>query len=322
MAQKIDFSAVPAKPNSATLERSNFEGFRLLSPMVELTQEQIQKILHGIAIPPQPQIMVDLQMEQVMPNCSLDAIAKLISQDVGLAGSILKTVNSPLYGLTNKITSISQAVSLLGSKTVVNLVNAQSIRGELSDDDIVALGRFWDSAMEVAMAANVIAKQIGFPSPDEAYTLGLFHNCGIPLLMMRFKNYPEVMVEAYASADKRITEVENDLINTNHAVVGYYVGKSWNLPPYLCEAIHEHHSIRKVFNDDRADPQKKTLLAILKMAEHVCGNHRIIGNQDEDHEWNHIGEMILLYIGMSQYDFESLRAQLLEMGLGNNDYYC
>jgi HD-like signal output (HDOD) protein len=296
--------------------------FQVVYPMVELTQEQIQKVLQGIAIPPQPQIMVDLQMEQMMPGCSLDNIAKLISQDVGLAGAILKTVNSPFYGLSNKITSISQAVSLLGSKTVVNLVNAQSIRGELSDDDIVALGRFWDSAMEIAMASNVIAKQIGFPSPDEAYTLGLFHNCGIPLLMMRFKDYPDVMVEAYSREEERIIDTENELIKTNHAVVGYYVGKSWNLPPYLCEAIHEHHSIEKVFADDRVDPQKKTLLAILKMAEHICGNSRIIGNQDEDYEWQRIGESILLFIGMSQYDFESLRSQLLEMGLGNNDYYC
>ena len=213
---------------------------------VELTQEQIQKLLQGISIPPQPQIMVDLQMEQMMPGCSLQNIAKLISQDVGLAGSILKTVNSPFYGLSNKITSISQAVSLLGSKTVINLVNAQSIRGELSDNEIVALGRFWDSAMEIAMTANVIAKQIGFPAPDEAYTLGLFHNCGIPLLMMRFPNYPDVMIEAYSRTNERIVDIENAMINTNHAVVGYYVGKSWNLPAYLCEAIHEHHP-RKIF---------------------------------------------------------------------------
>ena len=64
----------------------------------DLTQEQIQKILQGISIPPQPQIMVDLQMEQLNPQCSIDSVAKLISQDVGLAGSILKTVNSTFFG--------------------------------------------------------------------------------------------------------------------------------------------------------------------------------------------------------------------------------
>ncbi len=51
-----------------------------------LSAEQINKALQGISVPPQPQIMVDLQMEQVMPHPDLQAIAKLISQDPGLSG--------------------------------------------------------------------------------------------------------------------------------------------------------------------------------------------------------------------------------------------
>lgn len=288
---------------------------------LELTQEQIQRVLKGVSIPPQPQIMVDLQIEQLQPDCSIQNIAKLISQDVGLAGSILKTVNSPFFSLSNKITSIQQAVSLLGVNSVVNLVNALSIRGELSDDQIVALGRFWDSAMEIAMACAHIAKQIGFSSPDEAYTLGLFHNCGIPMLMLRFDNYPEIMQEAYAQSEQRISDIENNAFSTNHAVVGYYVAKSWNLPKYLCEAIHEHHNCLKVFADDNADPRKKTLLAALKMAEHICGNHRIVGNCPEDYEWQEIGETILLYVGFGEYDFQNLKDQITEMGLGSSSYY-
>ncbi|MGH1371780.1 MAG: HDOD domain-containing protein [Cellvibrionaceae bacterium] len=290
--------------------------------MTDLTQEQIQKVLQGISIPPQPQIMVDLQMEQLSPDCSINVIADLIGQDIGLAGSILKTVNSPFYGLSNKITSINQAVNLLGVKSVINLVNGLSIKGELGDDQIIALGKFWDSSMEVAMAASVIAKQIGFSASDEAYTLGLFHNCGVPLLMMRFDNYPDVLVEAYAKECARMIDIENEELKTNHAVVGYYVAKSWNLPGYLCEAIHEHHTIEKVFTQEDADPTKKTLLAVLKMAEHICGTHRILGNCDTDFEWTRIEDLVLIYVGMSQYDFASLKQQIHEMGLGSGDYYC
>ena len=66
-----------------------------------LNEEQISKILRGITVPPQPQIIVDIHMEQAMPNPDIDRIAKLISQDVGLAGTILKVVNSELLGLKN-----------------------------------------------------------------------------------------------------------------------------------------------------------------------------------------------------------------------------
>ena len=73
----------------------------------ELSAEQIQQVLQGISVPPQPQIMVDLQMEQFLPNPDLKTIAKLISQDPGLSGALLKIVNSPYFGLSNRIASFS-----------------------------------------------------------------------------------------------------------------------------------------------------------------------------------------------------------------------
>ncbi len=283
----------------------------------ELSAEYIQQVLQGISVPPQPQIMVDLQMEQVMPSPDLRAIAKLISQDPGLSGALLKLVNSPFFGLTNRIASIQQAVNLLGCNTVINLINAQSIRGELTDEAIVTLNRFWDTAQDVAMTCLTLAKRIGYHSSDEAYTLGLFHNCGIPLMLKRFPNYMTVLEEAYASAtdERRIVDTENRLLNTNHAVVGYFTAKSWNLPLHLCEAIASHHNALAIFTEDSSrDAQLKTLLAILKMAEHICASHRVLGNQPDDFEWQSIEQMVLEYVGLSEYDFENLRESIRDMG--------
>ena len=109
-----------------------------------LNEEQIQRILQGIRIPPQPQILVDLQMEQVMPEPDISRIARLIQQDVGLSGTILKVVNSPFYGLKNRITSILQAVNLIGIDIVVNIVNGLSIKSQMSDETIVSMNRFSD----------------------------------------------------------------------------------------------------------------------------------------------------------------------------------
>ena len=132
----------------------------------ELTSDQIQQALQGISVPPQPQIMVDLQMEQYMPDPDLGVIARLISQDPGLSGALLKIVNSAHYGLTNKIASIQRAVNLLGSRSIINLINAQSIKGEMSDETIVTLNRFWDTAQDVAMTSLTLAKRIGFQTLD------------------------------------------------------------------------------------------------------------------------------------------------------------
>jgi len=283
----------------------------------ELSAEQIQQALQGISVPPQPQIMVDLQMEQYMPDPDLEVIARLISQDPGLSGALLKIVNSSYYGLSNKIASIQRAVNLLGSRSIINLINALSIRGEMSDDTIVTLNRFWDTAQDVAMTCLTLAKRTGAQAVDEAYALGLFHDCGVPLMPKRFPNYMTVLEEAYANAgpDCRVVDTENNAFNTNHAVVGYYTAKSWRLPEHVTDAIANHHNALAIFSDETSrNPQLKNLLAILKMAEHICSSCRVLGNQSVDHEWNAIGHLVLDYVGLSDYDFESLKLSIRELG--------
>ncbi len=285
---------------------------------IELTDEQIRSVLQGINVPAQPQIMVDLQMEQMAPEPDLRAIARLISQDPGLSGALLKTVNSPFYGLANRVASIQQAVNLLGCNTVINLINAQSIRGELTDAAIVTLNRFWDTAQDVAMACLTLAKRIGYALPDEAYTLGLFHNCGIPLMLQRFPGYMAVLEEAYAStnAETRVIDIENRVLNTNHAVVGFFVARSWKLPQHLCDVIANHHNARTLFRDGLGDGRVETLLAILKMAEHICACHQLLGDQPDDHEWAVVAEQVLEHVGLSEYDFECMRDSIRELGIG------
>lgn len=281
----------------------------------ELSEQQIAQILQGISVPPQPQILVDLQMEQIMPNPDIQRIADLIAKDVGLAGTMLKFVNSPFYGLSNKITSIEQAVSLLGVATVINILNGLAIKGEMSDENIVALTRFWDTATDIAMVCATVAKQVGYPNPDEAYTLGLFHNAGVPLMMKKFDDYLAIMEEAYEGKEERITDVENRQYNTNHCVIGYYTGKSWNLPANICQVIAEHHNTKRIFSTkDGRHQQHKTLLAILKVAENICGNYKVFGNQDVDIEWESNGKDILEHLGLSTYDFDEIKELVREMG--------
>lgn len=288
-----------------------------------LDDEHIAKILRGITVPPQPQVIVDIHMEQAMPNPDINRIGKLISQDVGLSGAILKVVNSDLFGQKNHMTSIEQAVQILGLQTIIRLMEGLSIKSEMDDETIVALSSFWDSAMDIARAATTLARAIGYQALDRAYCVGLFHNCGVPLLYRAHSNYSEILQESYAYPSPRVIDVENQQLNTNHAVVGYYVAKSWGLPADLCDVIAEHHSMENIFRHraNSYDHGRKTLLAILKMAEHICGLHQTLGNCATDHEWQEIGEDLLTYVGLSDMDFDDLTAQLENQGVSGAGYY-
>jgi len=280
-----------------------------------LTPEQLEQALQGISVPAQPQIMVDLQMELYMPDPDLPAIARLIAQDPGLAGAVLKVANSPLFTQGEPLVSVEQAVAVLGAQAVIALINAQSIKGEMADETIVTLNRFWDSAQDVASTSAALARHLGVPLPEQAYALGLFHDCGVPLMLKRFPGYMAVLENAYAAASdgQRIVDTENRTYNTNHAVVGYYTARAWRLPTLLCTAIANHHNVLAVLDQERRHTPLKNLLVVLKMAEHISHAYQVLGGQADDHEWNRIGAQVLDYAGLSEYDFDNLRETLREL---------
>jgi len=114
-----------------------------------------------------------------------------------------------------------------------------------------------------------------------------------------------------------VVDTENRTFNTNHSVVGYFTAKSWRLPEHISSAIANHHNALAVFREEssrNAQSQLKHLLAVLKMAEHICASYRVLGNQGVDHEWNAVGPLVLDYIGLSEYDFENLKQNIRELG--------
>lgn len=292
-----------------------------------LIQENIEKVLKGITIPSPPQIITDLQMEMALPEPDLTEMASMISKDPGLAGGVLKTLNSPLYG-NRDIASISKAVMMLGMTTVANIVNTLFLRDsmsqndDVSDDTYEAMVRFWDSATDVARACRLVAKRIGIHDPDMSYMLGLFHNAGIPLLMQRFPDYPKVIVESYLLNGARIVDVENQHYETNHAVISFYAARSWKLPEILCRVIAEHHNAAEIFSDkDKTHPDEKSYLAILKIGEHIAGLSHAIGNNESDEEWLQIGDKVLDYVGLSQFDYDDLAGLAADKGIGGQAYF-
>lgn len=273
-------------------------------------------ILKGIVIPPCPKIVADIQQELAKDDPEIDVIADLINRDAGIAGSVLKAINSPLFGLSGRVKSVSHAVSLLGLKSVINIVTALSLKKVLSDDSIAAMGRFWDTANDVANTATIVSKYTKLGAPDEAYSIGLFHDCGIPLMMMKFPGYMDVLEEAYAAADGGIKNIENAKYKTNHTVLGFYTAKSWTLAEHVCKVISAHHNCQSIFDEDPdTRTQVKDLLAVLKIAEHLSASYRTLGGCSTHHEWEQIKDSVLDYTGLVDDDLMNLLDECRDAGI-------
>ncbi len=268
--------------------------------------EQARALARGIDIPVRPAALQQVMELQENSNADLSQIAKVISQDVSLSAGVLKTVNSPLYGLRNNISSIQQAVNLLGLNNVINIVMGIALRLEISGRFTVAVERFWDTANDVAMVSAGLSKSLSCGTPDEAYILGLFHDCGIPLMMMKYPNYVDILKQVNETTEGCFTDLEDQTFNTNHTTVGFYVAKSWRIPSRICSAILNHHNPHMLTGDDTA---VANLLAVLKLAETITHSARRLS---ELPEWMAVQEQILEHLRLSARDFNELREEMIE----------
>ena len=274
-----------------------------------LSQTDMDKTLKGISIPPRPQVLVKLNKEMHKDDPDPQVIVRLISADVGLSAAVLKTVNSPFFGLSSKISSVANAVKLLGLKAagqiVTGLVLRSSVVGEAR-----SLERFWDSAEKVAGMAAYIASTLPRGPRDDAYSFGLFRDIGIPILMQKFPDYRQTLAVADAAIDRSMTSIEDERHATNHATVGYLVGKSWFLPEVICEAIRYHHDLSVCEDNDAISSQARTLLAITRLAEHFNDEYvRMRSNP----EWEKMGARVLDYLGLKETEYLDLREELSSM---------
>lgn len=258
--------------------------------------------LPELAIPPRPQAITDLLAEMRADEPDLGRVAAAIKSDVGLASGMLKAVNSPLFGLARRVSSVPQAVELLGLRRSGSIATGLAIRYAVKGGSTQSLERFWDTAEKTALLSDYLGRRIRGIVLDEAYTFGLFHDCGIPLLMRHFPRYKTTLRHANDAADEPFTAVEEREIGTHHGVVGFMLARSWQLPDAMCEAILRHHDTT-LFADETVAPQTRDFVGVAQLADHV---QQVTMRATEDIEWAKTGHLVLKHFGLTHEDYVNL----------------
>lgn len=275
-----------------------------------LSFEATSEILGSVRIPAAPAAFMELHELMQQDEPEIDAVAATISRDPGLSALVLKTLNSPFFGLRVKVTSIRQATTLLGLLNIGNIVAGLALRRTMEASGGLVPEHYWDSPMNVGMVAAKLAARLPGVPPDEAYMLGLFHKIGIPLMMERFDDYLALLNEVECSGES-IVERENARYKTNHAVVGYYVSRSWGLPDHIGDLILRHHEVDAVFAEEGEQLSLRGgLLAVLKMAGYI--DRRYWGKCEEG-DWDRCGGLVLDYAGLSSTDFADLVEDMVDL---------
>ncbi|NVO05816.1 MAG: HDOD domain-containing protein [Rhodoferax sp.] len=191
---------------------------------------EMEEVAKHIGIPPRPVVVQQLQTELGKADPDLQKAAHIVGLDVALTVTVLKVVNSPLYGLSRRAESIEQAVMYIGLKQLSILVTALSVRSVLKGD-AQALARFYDTSSKRAYAMSRMAKATRTVDVGLAQSFGLFCDVGIPLLRNKFPNYTETLQIANLDVERSFTEIEQAAHNTDHALIGQNLGAAGNRLP-------------------------------------------------------------------------------------------
>lgn len=290
--------------------------------MDKLDVESINELIRHFAIPCQPMMIERIlkEFESLKPN--IDDICMMINSDVSLAASVMKIANNPAFfnkeGLSEPFKSIDDAAYCLGISRLKKLVQTLVYRDKLQEEaeGQEPLSRYWDSASDVAVAAAHLAQRLFCCSPDDAYMLGLFRDCGIPAMMHGVTGYKDFLLDLTQSTSYTfMSELEEKLFGINHQVVGYCVAQEWNLPEHIIRAILTHETIDPPDGDKSSiNYQKNAMNSLIYVSEVISDKFRQVGDlsQPLHDNWRPIPENVYLTLEVSEDDLQDLMEDTLD----------
>ena len=258
-------------------------------------------------IPPCPAILTKLVKEMREDEPDFRRVAQLISADVGLAATMLKTVNSPFYGLRAKATTVQQAVSMLGLRNITQTVTGLLLTSAFPVTQCKLMAKFWRDSVRVSYAAAHLAAHTRSADRSDAYTFALFRDSGIPVMLRRHREYEAFFGAALETPGMTLPELEGERYGDTHTEVGAHLARSWLLPETVCEAIahhHHYHMWQRLLSEPA--PQKFVLPAVAFVAEYLCTQ---ASNAPAPMEWPLGMASALGMLGLTESDLEPLVAE-------------
>jgi putative nucleotidyltransferase with HDIG domain len=214
-----------------------------------MEKDQLEKILYKIKdIPTLPQVLVKLTKLVNDPRSAARDLGRVLSVDQSQTARLLKLVNSAFYGFPRKISSITEAIAILGFNAVKNLCLSISIFDIFADTNGTTgfdREKFWQHSIGTAVGSKVLAKYIGYPEKEELFVAGLLHDIGKVVLDQYLHDTFRQIIKLANKKDILMLEAEEEVLGLSHAQVGQMLAERWKLPYRLVDPIAYHHQPTK-----------------------------------------------------------------------------
>jgi HD-like signal output (HDOD) protein len=204
------------------------------------------------------------------PKASAYDVASIVSEDAGIAARILRMANSAYYGLPQPVSSIRQAIIILGMDSLRSLVLSVSLMDAFATSPLEREYQdlIWRHSLATASAARLFFcsrfSEGSIRGCEEGFAAGLLHDigkmilaCHLPAERARVRSDP-----GYGVVEDRLVEMET--IGVTHEEIGTCLAERWELPLILRAAIRHHHDLNVT------NPDHRLLARVIHVADYLA----------------------------------------------------
>lgn len=266
---------------------------------------KLEHILKRVeALPPLPMSALRVIDLTKNPETTVKDLEGVIEKDPALTAGMLRQANSAYYGYARRISSLQEAIVMLGfqvtqelamSAALAPLLNSRLVGYEIEQEGL------WKHSLVTAMAAKRLCQHRKLAYGNIAFTAGLLHDIGKLVISIYIQEVGGYLMKKVKKAEISYVELEEKVIGYNHARVGGFLGRAWNLPDDLVAAISFHHSVSTA--QDYAE-----LSSVIHVANGLANSLGIVGGVDS--LYNPIHQTALDMLSLKESDLEAIKVDL------------
>jgi HD-like signal output (HDOD) protein len=210
-------------------------------------RDELERLLAGAeALPPCPPVLAKVAEVCRDPNSSARDLGNVIATDEALTSRLIRLVNSAYYGLRGTISTVTQAVVILGYREIRNMVYAFRAEDVFSSGRVaggIDLVRLWDHCLQVAVLARELSYRLRYPIPEEVFVSGIVHDIGQVVMNHLLGATYRKFLELRPADDADLEAAEVAAFGIGHAEVGRRLAERWDFPESLQLAVACHHAL-------------------------------------------------------------------------------
>lgn len=211
-------------------------------------QPSAQSLVKGLTkVASLPSIYFKVEEALADPKTSNKLLADIISEDTSLTGRILRLANSAFFNFPGKVDSLTQAIIVVGTHQLRDVVLASSVVSAFKDipEDVVSMDSFWRHSVACGVVCRILATLRRDPNIETAFVSGLLHDIGRLVLYKSASGEMAQLIGKCRASSTLLYQAENELLGFDHAVLGGMLLQEWRLPRRHADTTCYHHAPHK-----------------------------------------------------------------------------